>query len=96
MPQAAFKDKLRDLRGIGPAMLEDFDLLGIKTVEQLSRSDGFELYQRLNKIRGVRQDPCVLDTFNCAVAQARNPNLPDEQKNWWYWSRLRKQKATPS
>ena len=96
MRQAAFKGKqseapaLGNLRGIGPAMLQDFELLGIKSVDQLSRSDGSELYQRLGEIRGVRQDPCVLDTFRCAVAQARNPRLPDEQKNWWYWSRLRK------
>jgi hypothetical protein len=24
------------------------------------------------------------------VAQARNPRLPARQKQWWYWSRLRK------
>jgi hypothetical protein len=38
----------------------------------------------------------VLDTFCCAVAQARDPGLPAEQRNWWYWSRLRKAKAKPT
>ncbi len=84
---------LRNLRGIGPAMLEDFELLGIRNVEALARSDGAELYRRLNEISGVRHDPCVLDTFHCAIAQARNPALPEEQKNWWYWSRIRKNSA---
>jgi hypothetical protein len=61
--------QLRDLRGIGPAMIKDFEMLGIQT---------------------VAQDPCVLDTFRCAVAQAKDPLLPSEQTNWWYWSRIRK------
>lgn len=81
--------KLRDLRGIGPAMLRDFEVLGVHSVEQLADHDGGELYERLNEIAGIRHDPCVLDTFHCAVAQARNPYLLDEQKNWWFWSRKR-------
>ena len=84
--------KLRDLRGIGKAMMEDFDQLGIRSVAQLARANPDKLYQRLSEIRGVRMDPCVLDTFRCAVAQAANPLLPAEQCNWWYWSRLRKAK----
>ena len=36
------------------------------------------------------EDICVLDVFRCAVAQAKNPRLPAAQRNWWYWSRLRK------
>ena len=39
---------------------------------------------------GQSQDICVLDTFRAAVAQARNPRLPAEQANWWYWSQRRK------
>jgi len=45
------------------------------------------------EISGARQDPCVLDTYRCAIEQARNPNLPEEQKDWWYWSRVRKAAA---
>jgi nucleotidyltransferase/DNA polymerase involved in DNA repair len=82
--------KLGDLAGIGPAMLEDFRKLGIYSVAQLARRDGDELYEELCRATGVRQDVCVLDTFNCAVAQARDPELPLERRNWWYWSRVRK------
>lgn len=81
--------QLRELRGIGPAMLKDFELLGVRSVEELADQDSLDLYDRLNQITGRTQDPCVLDTFRCAVAQARNPALPDEQRNWWYWSRRR-------
>ena len=87
---------LGDLRGIGPAMVKDFTILGIGSVAELAKQNGTKLYERLNQISGTRQDPCVLDTFRCAVAQARNPRLPEEQKDWWYWSRLRKAQQTRS
>ncbi len=82
--------QLADLAGIGPAMLRDFQLLRVRSVDQLAGEDPVELYERLCLETGTRQDPCVLDVFRCAVAQARNPRLPAEQRNWWYWSRIRK------
>ena len=85
--------ELADLSGIGPAMLRDFRLLGIETVEQLAGCEPRTLYNELCVRTGKRQDPCVLDTFSCAIAQARNPALPAEQRNWWYWSRARKASA---
>ncbi len=80
------------LRSIGPAAARDLESLGIKWVDELCGHDGQELYERLCEKTGVRQDPCVLDVFRCAVAQAENPNLPAKQKDWWYWSALRKGK----
>ncbi len=71
-------------------MLKDFELLNVRSVEQLAEEDGLELYERLNRQLGTRMDPCVLDTFRCAVAQAQNPRLSAEKKNWWYWSQKRK------
>jgi nucleotidyltransferase/DNA polymerase involved in DNA repair len=82
--------KLRDLRGIGPAMLKDLDLLGVRSVDALARKDGRKLYRKLCELTGTRQDPCVEDALVCAVAQARDPALPVEQRNWWYWSRTKK------
>ena len=82
--------QLADLSGIGPAMLRDFRLLEIESVEQLAASEPEALYDDLCRRTCKRQDPCVLDVFTCAVAQARNPELPAEQRNWWYWSRVRK------
>lgn len=85
--------KLADLISIGPAMLRDFELLGIRTVAQLARQSPAQMYSRLSRATGQRQDPCVFDTFCAAVAQARDPRLPAEQCQWWYWSRKRKQSS---
>lgn len=82
--------KLKDLAGVGPAFLKDFKVLGITSVGQLARRDGKRLYQELCRRTGTRQDPCVEDALVCAVAQARDPNLPAEQRQWWYYSRIRK------
>jgi hypothetical protein len=80
---------LAGLDGIGPAMLADLRLLGVRDVAALARQDPHALYHRLCRLTGARQDPCVLDTFCCAVAQARDPGLPAAQRRWWWWSRLR-------
>jgi hypothetical protein len=85
--------RLRDLRGVGKSIAKDIEMLGVKSVEQLARQDGQRMYLKLCQLTGVRQDPCVLDTFRCAVAQAQNPNLPREQQDWWWWSRKRKAEA---
>jgi len=82
--------RLADLISIGPAMLRDFEILGIHSVRQLAKQNPRHLYGRLNRVTGARQDPCVLDVFCAAVAQARNPRLSAEQCQWWYWSRQRK------
>ncbi|MCB0411032.1 MAG: hypothetical protein KDD22_00805 [Bdellovibrionales bacterium] len=77
--------QLKDLDGIGRAALKDFELLGVKTVHELSRKNPDRLYEKLASISGP-QDICVLDVFRCAVAQAKDPALPIEQRKWWYWS----------
>ncbi|PYU50865.1 MAG: hypothetical protein DMG48_11660 [Acidobacteria bacterium] len=82
--------QLGDLISIGPAMLRDFELLRIRSVAQLALQSPENLYAKLNRLTGQRQDPCVLDTFCAAVAQAKNPRLPAEQCEWWYWSTKRK------
>jgi nucleotidyltransferase/DNA polymerase involved in DNA repair len=84
------KRRLRDLVSVGPAMERDFEMLGIRGVAHLARQDPERLYEKLGSITGRRQDPCVLDVFCAAVAQARDPRLPAEQRQWWYWSRRRK------
>lgn len=82
--------ELKDLDSVGKETLKDFKALGIDSVAELSKQDPEKLYIKLCKITGVTHDICVLDTLRCAVAQAKNPKLPKEQKNWWYYSRLRK------
>jgi len=81
---------LGELASIGPAMLRDFERLGVRSVAQLARRNPEQLYEELCRRTGQSQDICVLDTFRAAVAQARNPRLPVAQAQWWYWSRRRK------
>lgn len=82
--------QLKDLVSIGPAMLEDFEMLGVQSVAQLRQRSPHRMYRELCRIKKQVIDPCCLDTFVAAVAQAKDPNLPIEQRQWWYWSRVRK------
>ena len=81
---------LADLISVGPAMLRDFEILGVRTVEQLARRSPEVLYRKLCRVAPEHQDICCLDAFRAAVVQARNPRLPVEQCQWWYWSHKRK------
>ena len=82
--------KLADLISVGPAMLRDFEILGVRTVPQLARRNPERLYASLCRVAPQHQDICCLDVFRAAVAQARNPHLPVERCQWWYWSSKRK------
>lgn len=80
----------QQLISVGPAIERDFHLLGIRTLPQLARRNPVRMYDQLCRLTGKYQDICCLDVFRAAVAQARNPLLPAEQCQWWYWSRKRK------
>ncbi|MEW5881739.1 MAG: helix-hairpin-helix domain-containing protein [Pseudomonadota bacterium] len=79
---------LAGLRNIGPAMLRDLELLGVRSVAQLARRDADALYLRLQRLTGRRQDPCVWDTFAAAIHQART----GEALPWWHFTRERKRR----
>lgn len=82
--------RLQDLISVGPVMARDLERLGVTSVAQLARRNPEILFERLGRIGGQAPDICCLDIFRAAVAQARNPALPLEQCQWWYWSRQRK------
>jgi pathogenicity locus Cdd1 protein len=75
---------------VGPAIERDLKSLGVQSVAQLARRSPERLYRQLERATGTKQDPCVLDTFRAAVAQALDPELPAEQCVWWHYSALRK------
>jgi hypothetical protein len=83
--------RLQDLISVGPAMLRDFELLGVGSASQLARRNPRKMYDKLCRIKYQLIDVCCLDVFQAAVAQARNPLLPAEKCQWWYWSRRRKE-----
>ncbi len=59
--------RLQTLRNIGPTTAEKLYSIGIKTPEQMRKSDPEELYERLNMISGGKVDRCVLYQFRGAV-----------------------------
>jgi hypothetical protein len=71
--------ELRDLIAIGPAMLRDFELLGIRSLAQPAKQDPEQMYEKLGRVAQQHQDICVLDVFYAAVAQARNSRLVVEK-----------------
>ena len=78
--------QLTDLPNIGPAMAKDFRLIGINRPDQLMGEDPLRLYQRLCRVSGVRQDPCVLDTL-ISVTRFMDG---DEAQPWWSYTAERK------
>ena len=82
--------KLIDLTSVGPATLADFEDLGITEVEHLIDKDARELFERLQRHKGQKLDPCCEDVYRAAIEQARDPDLPKQQRQWHYWSKVRK------
>ena len=78
---------LTDLPNIGPAMAEDFRLLGIDQPGQLANRDPFLLYEQLYEITAARHDPCVIDVF-ISVTRFMSG---DEPRPWWAYTEERKQ-----
>ncbi|MFQ6082263.1 MAG: helix-hairpin-helix domain-containing protein [Candidatus Aminicenantia bacterium] len=72
---------LQTLPNIGPVMAEKLYLLGIKTPEQMKKSNPEELYERLQDIEG-KVDRCVLYIFRGAILNV----------SWWKCKDLPKKK----
>ena len=79
------KSALEQIPGIGPSMAEYLHSLGISRVAHLTGRSPEALYKKLCALTGVRQDPCVLYTFRCAVYYASNQTHEAEKLKWWHW-----------
>lgn len=78
--------RLEDLPNVGPAIAADLRALGVDAPAQLKGRDPFKLYERLNRVTGLRHDPCVLDTFIAVVRfVGGGPARP-----WWTYTAERK------
>lgn len=87
------KRALQDLISVGPVTRRLLNSMGVNTVAELALRNPEMLFREVCRKRRKQEDPCLLDVFHAAVAQARNPHLPLEQCCWWYWSRVRKTAA---
>jgi hypothetical protein len=77
---------LEGLLNVGKAIAADLRAIGIRTPSQLKRKDLYALYDCLNRVTGVRQDPCVLDTFIATVRLVEG----EPAKPWWAYTAERK------
>lgn len=77
--------ELQVIPDVGKSISLDLWNLGIKKVADLKGRNPKTLYNRSNKLVGVKQDPCLLYVFRCAVYFASEKRLVKEKLNWWYW-----------
>ena len=83
--------QFQTLGSIGENIAQALWGLGFTSVADLANKDPYEMYQNYSVQVGYRADPCVEDTFRCAVAQAKYSNLSQHLKCWWEWSAQRGQ-----
>ena len=76
---------LQTIPGVGPSIAVDLRELGIRRVADLKGRDPEKLYARINARRGVRQDPCLLYVFRCAVYFASTTRPKPALLKWWAW-----------
>lgn len=78
--------RFEDIPNIGPAMVRDFRLLGLKEPRDLKNKEPFQLYKRMCRVSGKRQDPCVLDVYIATIDFMNGaPARP-----WWHYTKARK------
>jgi hypothetical protein len=79
------RDPLQEIPGIGPSLAGDLRRLGFRAVADLKGADPEAMYQRLCRVTGSHQDPCVLYVFRCAVYYASRTRHQPELLKWWNW-----------
>ena len=78
--------RLEDIPNIGKQIAVDLRALGFEQPSDLRAQDPYEMYDRMCAVTGIRQDPCLLDTFIAAVRFADGgPGVP-----WWAYTAERK------
>lgn len=78
--------RLTDLPNVGKATADDLLLLGIRTPAQLVGQNPMELYRRLCRKTGQRQDPCVIDVFMSLTEFMKG----EPARPWWAYTEVRK------
>ena len=84
--RAAECETLEQLPNVGPALARDLRRIGIAHPRELRGKDPLALYRALVAATGLRQDPCVLDTF-MAITDFMAGAAPAP---WWHYTPRRK------
>ncbi|MGD9021003.1 MAG: helix-hairpin-helix domain-containing protein [Lysobacterales bacterium] len=85
-PDRQTVSRLDALPNVGPAIARDLQRIGIRHPVELIGRDPFQMYDDLCTATGVRQDPCVLDTFMSVVHFMEG----GEALPWWSFTAERK------
>lgn len=88
--KSKLKSELLEIPNVGKATMGDLHRLGITTIAELRNKNPEQLYDDLCKLDGVKYDICCVDVFSAAIEFANTGRCED----WWYYSKLRKQKTT--
>ncbi|MCP9887840.1 mitomycin resistance protein [Cyanobium sp. ATX 6A2] len=81
-------EQLTDLPNVGPALAAALQSLGYQVPADLIGCDAFELYQRLCRQRGCRQDPCIFDV----LLSIQRFLAGEEPQPWWAYSKERQRR----
>ncbi|MFA6448913.1 MAG: helix-hairpin-helix domain-containing protein [bacterium] len=84
MKEKALKE-LQVIPGVGKSIAADLYALGIRKVSDLKGMDPEAMYEKSNRLAGVRQDRCLLYVFRGAVYFATEERRDPELLKWWNW-----------
>jgi hypothetical protein len=85
-PDRQTVSRLDALPNVGPSIARDLQKIGVRHPAGLIGMDPFQMYDDLCALTGVRQDPCVLDTFMSVVHFMEG----GEALPWWSFTAERK------
>lgn len=77
--------QLQTIPSVGKSISLNLWDLGVRSVDDLKWKNPQKLYEKSNKLAGVKHNPCLLYTFRCAVYYATEKKLKKEKLDWWYW-----------
>jgi Pathogenicity locus len=80
--------KFTDIPNVGKAVADKLITLKLKSPQELKTKDAFALYTKLNKLTGMRHDPCLLDTFIAAIDFMNGAPA----RYWFYYTKDRKKR----
>jgi len=84
MKKKALKE-LQSIPGVGKSIAIDLYDIGIRKVADLKGRDPEILYEKSNRLAGIKQDRCLLYVFRCAVYFATEKLPEPKLLKWWNW-----------
>ena len=76
----------QEIPGVGKSIAQDFWNIGVRSMDEIKRSDPETLYQQMCAYEGVQIDRCLLYVMRCAVYYASHEQHEPDLLKWWNWS----------